>query len=63
MPNKSPCYNCADRTLKCHSTCESYLKFRKNCSDLQDERQKHNDIQSYFWQITGKIMNRKLPRK
>lgn len=25
----SPCKNCLDRKLHCHSTCEKYIAFRK----------------------------------
>lgn len=37
MTINSPCKNCEERVLGCHSVCEKYLKFKK---DAQEEKEK-----------------------
>jgi hypothetical protein len=56
--SKSPCKNCVDRHLKCHSTCEKYLAFRKELDDLREvvEKKKRTD-NDYF-----KVRTRHLGR-
>ena len=33
MKPKSPCYNCTERILGCHSECDLYLTFRRALDD------------------------------
>lgn len=42
--NKSPCKDCTKRKLKCHSSCEDYKEFRKNCDKKSDEKLKKHDM-------------------
>ena len=37
MTISSPCKDCKERVLGCHSICEKYLKFKK---DTQEEKEK-----------------------
>lgn len=37
MTIKSPCKDCEERVLGCHSNCKKYLKFKK---DTQEEKDK-----------------------
>ena len=41
---RSPCKNCQKRKELCHSTCEVYLKFKK---DLEDYKAKVKAIKGY----------------
>ena len=41
---RSPCKNCQKRKEHCHSTCEVYLKFKK---DLEDYKAKVKAIKGY----------------
>lgn len=40
MPNKSPCMNCKERTIKCHSECKKYSEFKVVCKCENEERKK-----------------------
>lgn len=40
MPNKSPCMNCNERTIKCHSGCKKYSEFKAECKYENEERKK-----------------------
>lgn len=35
---KSPCLNCPDRTMSCHSKCELYADFRARLDDLNNKK-------------------------
>ena len=34
----SPCKDCTDRHIGCHSTCEKYIDFRKRCDKEREDR-------------------------
>lgn len=52
----APCKNCEDRTIKCHSTCEKYLAYRKQMDiDIALRRE-----QSLMW---NPIMKKNKRRK
>ena len=40
----SPCKDCKDRRLGCHSRCEKYLAFAKECEDVRNKKAKHKTI-------------------
>lgn len=33
----SPCKDCKDRKLSCHSVCEKYLKFKNELAELKEK--------------------------
>ena len=35
---KSPCLNCPNRTMSCHSKCESYTDYRARIDDLNNKK-------------------------
>lgn len=41
------CKGCEKRTLGCHATCESYLKFREKCEKAAKVRRKQSILDSY----------------
>ena len=42
-----PCYNCKKRKLHCHSNCEEYLKFKKQCEKRNIFLREKMDEDSY----------------
>lgn len=42
MGKFQPCKDCKDRVLKCHSTCEDYKNFMKECENIRRRRQEEN---------------------
>lgn len=38
MKNKHCCKDCADRHESCHSTCERYLEFKRECEKARENR-------------------------
>ena len=45
MSKMTPCLNCKDRVLGCHSTCREYLDFRRERDELLEKKQKEKS----FW--------------
>lgn len=35
---KSPCFNCPNRTMSCHSKCEPYTDYRARIDDLNNKK-------------------------
>ena len=33
--NNNPCFECKDRVVNCHSTCEKYLKWKQEYEQLK----------------------------
>lgn len=47
---KSPCLNCENRVLHCHSTCEIYLTFLKENEERKElkrqfDKKKYGDLE------------------
>jgi hypothetical protein len=40
----TPCKNCPNRFLGCHSTCEPYKEFDQKCKDIREAKAKANDL-------------------
>ena len=38
MAVTAPCKDCADREVGCHSKCEKYLEFRKECDIAREQK-------------------------
>lgn len=47
----SPCKDCVDREVGCHSTCARYIKFQKDKEEynkkVREARKKESDIVSF----------------
>ena len=47
----SPCKDCMDREVGCHSTCEKYIKYQKEKDEynkkVRDAKSRENDIVSF----------------
>ena len=37
---KSPCLGCGERKIKCHSVCEKYIAYKKECEIVAENRRK-----------------------
>lgn len=35
---KSPCFNCPNRAMSCHSKCEPYIDYRARIDDLNNKK-------------------------
>lgn len=35
---KSPCFNCLNRAMSCHSKCEQYTDYRARIDDLNNKK-------------------------
>lgn len=35
---KSPCFNCPNRAMSCHSKCESYTDYRARIDNLNNKK-------------------------
>ena len=50
--NKSPCLDCQDRKIKCHSTCEHYKRWQMEQSENKDivlkAKQEISDVRAYM---------------
>lgn len=47
--SNNTCLNCKDRHENCHSTCEKYLKFKKELEEINEAKRKHYDLKNYFY--------------
>lgn len=47
MGNKSVCYNCPSRTIRCHCYCTDYIEEQKQREQIREQRRKDNDFLGY----------------
>ena len=57
---KSPCLNCPDRQLGCHSRCEKYIEFQKvhleeKAMDFEERRQ-----ECEYWSLRRQSRSRAI---
>ena len=45
MITNNKCLDCTKRHVGCHSTCEDYLKFRKELDELNKQKRKERDME------------------
>lgn len=58
----SPCRNCAERTIGCHSRCIAYLRFRVHQDRLRDLRSEMF-MQEDPWFTYRAVVNRRVQRR
>lgn len=51
----APCYNCPNRHLGCHLTCELYSNFKKECEKLRQIRFSESKFREYTSDHFNKI--------
>ena len=59
--SSNACLNCKDRHEKCHSTCEKYLKFKKELEELHEAKRKQYDLEDYYY--NSRYKNNKKKRR
>lgn len=57
----SPCKDCENRHVGCHSVCPKYREFNQKCIEVREKRLKENDINSMCIEQIQKIT--KLKRR
>ena len=45
------CLNCTKRKVGCHTTCESYIQYKKEKEELNNKIKKQNQIHYDFYGI------------
>lgn len=45
---KAPCYQCPDRQLDCHSTCEKYLEYKRTMQEIDDAMAENREVLAYI---------------
>lgn len=45
---KPPCKDCEERIVGCHGSCERYLAYRKDVSQIQERRAQANKEQGIY---------------
>ena len=58
----TPCKDCQDRVLGCHSTCEKYIEFSKNNNKLYEERLIEQRLKSFVFDNVNKKYKEKHKR-
>lgn len=53
MKPQSPCKDCPDRELGCHSKCQKYIDFRKavDADNLIKDQKRREDLEIYSYMI------------
>ena len=52
MPNKSkrtPCLDCEDRHVLCHSDCKAYLEWKRMLAAAREKRFAENETTSFLY--------------
>ena len=49
MSIKSPCKDCFERTVGCHSTCENYISFKKEWDARQEQIRDTKKKEYAYW--------------
>lgn len=60
MKVQSPCKDCSDRELGCHSTCKKYMKFQE---DNQAEAKAKKDFLKEHYEHIGFMAEQKRKRE
>lgn len=48
---ENPCFNCKNRSVKCHSNCESYFNFKQKIQlEKEKNQQQRKSEYTLFWE-------------
>lgn len=59
---KSPCYQCPDRFVGCHASCEKYGAWAAECERIRNERIRFNHAESDYIGYRNGILGRWLEK-
>lgn len=51
---KNKCLGCTERTVGCHSTCQSYLAFAEECERVRENRRSSSTYNNYLRDCSDK---------
>lgn len=51
----SPCKDCKDRKLGCHSVCDKYIEYSKQNEKIYKERRLNQDLISHTFNTSERI--------
>ena len=54
----SPCKDCPDRTLGCHSNCEKYIAFQQNLAEEKALAYERRRKESEYWKMKMQSIHR-----
>lgn len=57
------CYNCPDRVVGCHGTCEKYLTEKTEYEQRKAEFNKYREAKQYSYQLVGKSLSDRAKRQ
>lgn len=43
----APCYNCDERYIGCHDSCEKYREYKSKVGEINQKKREHNDFIIY----------------
>ena len=43
----SPCYNCDEKYIGCHDSCEKYREYKSNIDEINQAKREYNDFRLY----------------
>lgn len=55
---QSPCYDCKDRHLLCHSDCSKYAAFRNEIDEYNNTRYKLKAVNDDVYSTPGRVASR-----
>ena len=59
----SPCKDCPDRHIGCHSDCDKYINYRKELEQLKEQQYKENLKPQFKKPIPGNFYKNKWKKK
>ena len=51
----SPCKNCTDRCIGCHTTCGDYAEYKQELERRRTEIKKENETETFVRAVRAKI--------
>lgn len=55
----APCYQCEERHIDCHSSCEKYIAYANERKEISRKRIEEFDMQSQKWESMKRMKNRR----
>ena len=59
----SPCMNCTQRQLHCHSSCPAYAEYRNKIDNAKSEALKELEWMRFKCDIKRTVINKKLKKE
>lgn len=59
----SPCKNCTDRCIGCHTTCGDYAEYKQELERRRTEIKKENETETFVRAVKAKIAKANRDRR